>query len=398
MLLFICRESILKNGLIWGNKRRGSAYEALYPGEDELVSIAAMEVASLGNLGAPEGPANAEYAELKARVKRAGLLEKQPGYYILMGALTLGLMAVSIVLASVLGIIWLHMANGAFMAIVFTHIGFLGHDAGHLQIFRTPKRNYLALLGVGLLIGLSPSWWMDKHNNHHANPNDVDLDMDINIPIIAFTEEQALAKRGLPRHIVKYQSILFFPMLLIEALSIRADSAQFIMRGKNVKHPLAESLAVILHFVLYFTMAFTLMSPMHALGFILVHQGLVGVYMGSVFAPNHKGMPVLSGAIKLDFLRRQVLTARNVGGNPAIDYMYGGLNYQIEHHLFPTVPRNKLASVRPIVQQFCKERNIPYYETGVVQSYREILGHLGQIGAQLRKSSGRASSASQGAS
>ncbi len=354
-----------------------------------------MEVASLGNLGAPEGPANADYAELKARVKRAGLLEKQPGYYLFIGSLTLGLLAASFVLASLADAVWLHMANGAFMAVVFTQIGFIGHDAGHLQIFRSPRRNYLALLGVGLLIGLSPSWWLDKHNNHHANPNDIDLDMDINIPLIAFTDEQAQAKRGLFRHIVKYQSILFFPMLLVEALSIRADSAQFIMRGKNVKHPVAESLAVILHFVLYFTLAFTLMSPMHALAFILVHQGLIGVYMGSVFAPNHKGMPILSSAFKLDYLRRQVLTSRNVHGNPAIDYMYGGLNYQIEHHLFPTVPRNKLASVRPIVKEFCKERNIPYYETGMVRSYREILGHLGEIGGQLRKASRPRETASQ---
>ena len=359
------------------------------------MNTAAMEVASLGNLGAPEGRANADYAELKARVKRAGLLKKQPGYYLFIGSLTLGLLAASFVLASLADAVWLHMANGAFMAVVFTQIGFIGHDAGHLQIFRSPKRNYLALLGVGLLIGLSPSWWLDKHNNHHANPNDIDLDMDINIPLIAFTDEQAQAKRGLFRHIVKYQSILFFPMLLVEALSIRADSAQFILRGKNVKHPVAEALAVILHFVLYFTLAFTLMSPMHALAFILVHQGLIGVYMGSVFAPNHKGMPVLSSAFKLDYLRRQVLTSRNVHGNPVIDYMYGGLNYQIEHHLFPTVPRNKLASLRPIVKEFCKERNIPYYETGMVRSYREILGHLGEIGGQLRRTSRRRETASQ---
>ena len=361
------------------------------------MSTAAMEVATLENLGAPQGPANADYAELKARVKRAGLLEKQPGYYLFIAAFTLGLMGASIFLASTLEVVWLHAANGVLMALVFTQIGFIGHDAGHLQIFRSPRRNYLALLGVGLLIGLSPSWWLDKHNNHHANPNDIDLDMDINIPIIAFTNEQAQAKRGLFRHIVKYQSILFFPMLLVEALSIRADSAQFIMRGKNVKHVTAESLAVVLHFALYFTMAFTLMSPMHALAFILVHQGLVGVYMGSVFAPNHKGMPILNSALKLDFLRRQVLTSRNVRGNLLVDYMYGGLNYQIEHHLFPTVPRNKLASVRPIVRQFCRERNIPYYETGVVRSYREILGHLGEIGGHLRRTSGGREPASQGA-
>ena len=354
------------------------------------MSTTNLNAVSPADLVPPSGPVNSEYAELKTRVRRAGLLEKKPLYYLGVATVILGMMAISIYLASVLNILWLHMANGAFLAVVFAQLGFLAHDAGHLQIFRTPHRNYLAMLGVGFLIGLSPSWWLDKHNNHHSNPNDVDLDLDINLPIIAFNEEQALSKKGLARLIVKYQAILFFPLLLIEALSIRADSAQFIMRGKRVKSRWAESLAIIGHFVVYFWLAFVLMSPIHALGFILVHQALIGFYMGSVFAPNHKGMLLISRATELDFLRRQVLTARNIRGNFLVDNVYGGLNYQIEHHLFPTVPRNKLSSVRPIVRQFCQERRIPYYETGVVRSYREILGHLGQVGSQLRKSSGQA--------
>ena len=360
-----------------------------------LVSTTAIDAAALGALEVTPVRASPDYAQLKARVRQAGLLAKQPGYYAVVAAFTLGLLAAAIVLPLVTNNLWLHLLNGVFVAVVFTQLGFLGHDAGHQQIFRSPKRNYLALLGVGLLIGLSPSWWMDKHNNHHVNPNDPDLDLDVNIPLIAFTEEQAMAKHGLFRQVVKYQSILFFPMLLIEAASIRADSAQFIMRGKNVKHPVAESLAILGHFALYFTAAFTLMSPMHAVGFILIHQALVGVYMGSVFAPNHKGMPMPTKSAKLDFLRRQVLTSRNVRGNPFIDWLYGGLNYQIEHHLFPTVPRNKLSAVRPIVQAFCRERSVSYYETGMIRSYREMLGHLGYVAAQLRKASRRPTTATQ---
>lgn len=353
------------------------------------MSITNAEYGTPATLVPPAGRPNSEYAELRALVRQSGLLEKQLYYYIGLAALVLVMGAVSIYLASVLNVLWLHMANGAFLATVFAQLGFLAHDAGHLQIFRSQQKNYYAMLGVGFLIGLSPSWWLDKHNNHHSNPNDVDLDLDINLPIIAFNTEQAASKRGLARFIVKYQAFLFFPLLLIEALSIRADSAQFIIRGNRVKNRWAESLAIIGHFVFYFWLTFTLMSPMHALGFILVHQGLVGFIMGSVFAPNHKGMLLVSRATELDFLRRQILTARNIRGNLIVDYMYGGLNYQIEHHLFPTVPRNKLASVRPIVRRFCRERNIPYHETGVVLSYREILGHLGRIGTELRKTSGQ---------
>ena len=84
--------------------------------------------------------------------------------------------------------------------------------------------------------------------------------------------------------------------------------------------------------------------PVQALVFIAVHQGLLGLYLGSVFAPNHKGMPILSKDDDSDFLRRQVLTARNVRGGRLTDLLLGGLNYQIEHHLFPSMPRPRCAA------------------------------------------------------
>ncbi len=320
-------------------------------------------------------------------MKQAGLLEKQVPYYIGVAGTLLAMMGLSFYVAASLDLLWVQVLNGAFMAVVFAQLGFYAHDAGHLQIFRSPHRNYLAMLGVGFLMGLSPSWWMDKHNNHHVNPNDVDLDLDINLPIIAFSKEQAVAKRGLARLIVKYQAFLFFPLLLIEALSIRADSAQFILRGKNVKYRWAEALAIVGHFAIYFWLVFQFMNPMSAMVFVLTHQALIGVYMGSVFAPNHKGMLLVDRSTKLDFLRRQVLTSRNIRGNLFVDFLYGGLNYQIEHHLFPTIPRNRLASVRPIVRRYCQERNVPYHETGVISSWREVLGHLNKVSAYIRGSS-----------
>ena len=88
--------------------------------------------------------------------------------------------------------------------------------------------------------------------------------------------------------------------------------------------------------------------------FILVQQGLFGFYLGCSFAPNHKGMPILAAADKTDFLRRQVLTSRNVRGGWLTDLALGGLNYQIEHHLFPSMPRAQPAPAQPLVRAFCE--------------------------------------------
>jgi fatty acid desaturase len=117
----------------------------------------------------------------------------------------------------------------------------------------------------------------------------------------------------------------------------------------------------------------------------VIHQALTGLYLGSIFAPNHKGMPVLDKESTVDFLHRQVLTARNIYPHPLTDFWYGGLNYQIGHHLFPSMPRNKLKEAQRTVKIFCQEHDIPYHETTLFLSYKEILQHLHQIGTSLRK-------------
>ena len=103
----------------------------------------------------------------------------------------------------------------------------------------------------------------------------------------------------------------------------------------------------------YLAVVFLVLSPVKAVVFILVQQGLFGLYLGCSFAPNHKGMPILDAADRSDFLRRQVLTSRNVRGGWLTDFALGGLNYQIEHHLFPSMPRPNLRRSQALIGAFC---------------------------------------------
>ena len=137
---------------------------------------------------------------------------------------------------------------------------------------------------------------------------------------------------------------------------------------------------------MYFGLSFYFLGVWQAVLFIVIHQGLFGLYYASVTASNHKGMPTLGEGDDLDFLRQQVLTSRNVKSHPLIDFWYGGLNFQIEHHLFPNMPRNKLREAQTIVRRFCEEHSIAYSETGLGQSYREILGSLQVASLAARES------------
>ena len=130
------------------------------------------------------------------------------------------------------------------------------------------------------------------------------------------------------------------------------------------------------HVVAYATVVFLVLSPLQAIVFVAVQQAAFGLYMGCSFAPNHKGMPILAPGEEPDFLRRQVLTSRNVRGGRLVDFALGGLNYQVEHHLFPSMPRPSLPRAQVLVRQFCRERGISYTETSLLTSYRMSLRSL----------------------
>ena len=343
----------------------------------------------------PAGAA-ADFAELTRIIREQGLLDKQLGYYTFKILSTLALLALSITFLVIVENFWLQMVNAAFLAFVFGQIGYVGHDAGHLGVCRSVRGNKIIGYCVNFLISLSQSWWVTQHNQHHRTPNDLDNDPHTIIPLLAFSEESVQGKRGILRFLVGYQAFYFVPMLLLEGLGIRLASVQFLIGTRKARYMLPEIGLMALHFALYFGLLFYALPLWQALAFFAVHQGLFGLYYGLIFAPNHKGMLILDKNNPLDFVRTQVLTTRNVKPNLLVDLMYGGLNYQIEHHLFTMMPRKSLGKARPIVKEFCQQRGIAYYETGTLRSYWEILGYMHQVSASLRPGSSPAPKAGGG--
>ena len=327
-----------------------------------------------------------DYLELKRRVAKAGLLDRQYFYYAWKIVTVVAMVAASVAIIVIFsGTLWIQMLNATFLALTFTNLGFLGHDSGHRQMFKSVRNNDWVLLGVGFLTGMTPSWWQDKHNTHHVSPNQLDIDGDIEVSLFAFTHEQAATMKGIGRLTVRHQAFLFYPLLALTALSLLFGGIAYQIRKERMRYPITEPILVVTGLASYLAVIFFFLGPWYGAAFIAVHRALGGIYMGSVFAPNHKGMPILENETEVDFLHQQVLTARDVQGSPIADFWYGGLNYQIEHHLFPNMPRNSLRKAQPIVRSFCEEKGISYHETGVLQSHKEILGFLHEVSASLRQ-------------
>ncbi|MXZ91606.1 MAG: acyl-CoA desaturase [Chloroflexi bacterium] len=313
-----------------------------------------------------------------------GLLDRQYGSYAVKVSSALALLIASIAILVVFDSLWVQLANAALMACAFSQFAFLGHDSGHRQVFRSVKRNDMLMMLAALVTGLAPSWWQEKHTKHHVSPNQIGHDGDIEISVFAFTRGQALDSWGVARFFIRHQAFWFYPMLLLTSYSLLSAGIAFLVRLKGVKYPVLEPIVVVTAIAAYLALVFTFLPFWHGVLFIVVHRGLLGLHLGSVFAPNHKGMPILAPGTELDHLRQQVLTSRNVIPNPVIDYLYGGLNYQIEHHLFPNMPRNRLKDARPVVRAFCADHGVPYHETGFWRSNQEILSYLHTVSAPLR--------------
>ncbi|GAA1691106.1 acyl-CoA desaturase [Nonomuraea maheshkhaliensis] len=326
-----------------------------------------------------------DFARLAHRITEAGLLDRRPVYYAVRMSIAALVYLGCWALFAWVGDSWLQLLVAVVMAVVFTQLGFLAHDLGHRQVFRTRRPSDIAGLIIGNFgVGLGWGWWNTKHNRHHANPNHEDHDPDVSPAVIVWSQDQAANSNGLPRFIAKYQAFWFFPLLTLEAWHLHIASFKALLNPAAKRRRLELTLLVT-HFVLYFGLIFTILPVGKALLFLLVHQGLFGFYLGCTFAPNHKGMPVLTKEDKLDFLRKQVLTSRNVRGNLFTDVALGQLNYQIEHHLFPHMPAPNLRRAQPIVERYCAEIGVDYLQTRLLTSYGQALSHLHEVGAELRR-------------
>lgn len=330
------------------------------------------------------GRVASDFGPLARRVRDTGLLRRRRGYYTRAIAINLAATAALWTAIGWWGASWWVVVLAVPLALASTRRAFLGHDAGHRQIAASPRANrWLGLLLGNLGLGLGYGWWNDKHNRHHANPNHVGKDPDVGEGVLAWTREQAARRRGPAAWIIARQAWLFFPLLLLEGLNLQVNSALY-LRGKPRREQLTEGVLLAAHLAGYLALAFTLLTPGKALVLLAVHQGLFGLHLGSAFAHNHKGMAMPGPGERWDHLRRQVLTSRNVRGGPVADYLLGGLNYQIEHHLFPSVARPNLRRVQPLVRAHCARVGLPYTETGAFDSYRQALAHMNDVGDPLR--------------
>lgn len=325
---------------------------------------------------------NAEYAALKALVKARGLLDPQPGYYAAVGALCAALFAAVVAwIAATRSTPHVWLAAPLF-AVASAQVTLLGHEAAHHAIARSRRVNdLLALLLINLLNGGNHRWWAGSHNEHHARSNERAHDPDIEYPFMAFSEAQAAHKAEVFAPLLARQHWLAPCAMCFVGVTLRLYGlAHYARRGVRA----LDLAATAIFYGLYPTLLCGALGLGRGVAFMALHQALFGLYLGAVTSVNHWGMPMPEEGHGLDYLRHQASTSRNLRGGALADLWFGGLNQQIEHHLFPTMPRNRLREAAPIVRAFCEARAIPYHEVGMAEGYRELFGTLRRVAMHVR--------------
>lgn len=342
-----------------------------------------------GPTGTPRIGGTSTYAAVLAEVKQSGLLRRRRGFYwTLFLSLTAATVACGVAFV-MLGDSWWQLLVAATLGVLFTQFAFLSHEAAHRQVFESRVWNDRAGRYIGtFLVGLSYSWWMNKHTRHHGNPNTIGKDPDIDPDTIVFIPEDAAKTTGLWRRLVRHQGWLFFPLLTLEGLNLHRHAVMSVVRGAqgrpDPRGRALEGILLVLRFGLYLTAIFWALPLGLALAFLGVQLAVFGVMMGASFAPNHKGMPTIGPDAKVDFFSRQVLTSRNIRGGWWVSFLMGGLNHQVEHHLFPSMPRPALKEARLLVRAHCEKLGVPYTETSLLRSYALVIQYLNNVGLTAR--------------
>jgi len=322
--------------------------------------------------GANREDLESAFVLLRRQVIDAGLLDRTYGHYAWSGLLWFAFLIMSTIAG--VRVPELGLVAAAMIAIATVQIGLLGHDAGHRAVFGSSALNViLGTLCWSLVLGIGFAYWNQRHLQHHANVNDVRSDPDLQwIGALAARRNSAHGRRGWLRRLS--QSIEGPAYSLGLAFRFRVDGWQYALQRLRGSRRGLELVLLGISLTLWL-LPCLLVGPRWLLTYVAA-QVLGGVYLGAAIAPNHKGMATWTAGASPGFVERQVLSARNVRPSLLVDLVLGGLNYQIEHHLFPNMSRARLGQARILVRQFCAEQGLPYQERSLLASYRIVLSEL----------------------
>jgi fatty acid desaturase len=327
-----------------------------------------------------------DFRDMRALFLREQLFKSSKLYYVMKLLTNVAIFAASIAIICWSKSISAVLASACMMALCIQQCGWLSHDFLHNQVFETRWLNEVVGYVIGnAVLGFSTGWWKEKHNLHHAAPNECDqtyqpIDEDIDtLPLIAWSKDiLATVENKTFLRILQYQHLFFMGLLFFARGSWLFWSWRYTSTAAlSPVDRLLEKGTVLFHYFWFVGTACYLLPGWKPLVWMAVTELMSGMLLGFVFVLSHNGMEVYNTS--KEFVSAQIVSTRDIKGNLFNDWFTGGLNRQIEHHLFPTMPRHNLNKIAPRVEVFCKKHGLVYEDVSIATGTCKVLKALKEV-------------------
>ena len=338
-----------------------------------------------------------EHRQLRQILLQRGLFETDMSYYYKLGLWYLFLFVVSLYLTLACKSFAAHIGGALFMAAFWQQFAFSGHDIGHNSI--SHKRNkdyyYAAVFGPALM-GISIGWWKHSHNVHHVVCNSIENDPDIqHMPVFAVTpkifgkfwssyHDKWIVTDWFARFIVQYQHIMYYPVMALARFNLYVQSYVLLLfkpHDPSLDYRYHEIASMLVFAIWYSALLSTLPTWTEVITYTLISHGVSGILHVQICI-SHFAMDTYHGNAYNDesdeWFKMQLKTTMNVDCPRWMDWFHGGLQFQIEHHLYPRLPRHNLRECSELVKALCKKYNLHYHAPGFFQANVELLQCLKQ--------------------
>jgi len=333
-----------------------------------------------------------DFIELRKAVEREGLLDTNWAWFYLKIASTFAFIPI----AYVLNLFGYHFLSALLLGTAWQQFGWISHELLHHSVYKNRDMNrLLGWWGGCVILGFSRIWWNDRHNAHHAATNIDGSDPDIdNLPLLAWSKEDVKRASTTERALIKYQQYYFWFILPLLNVIWCVNSILFtknVLRNSKYsyyrRYYLSEAIGIALHYVWLSAFLYTSLPTWGAIvKYIIIAKLIAGSFLAFVVFFNHYSCPKLDfdSVAGENFVIMQLVSTRNMTPGVFTDWFWGGLNYQIEHHLFPTMPRSNLYKCSLKIRAFCKKHKIPYLCSDFIEGLGYVKEFLTDIAMYAR--------------
>jgi fatty acid desaturase 2 (delta-6 desaturase) len=328
-----------------------------------------------------------DFSDLKKTAELMGLFKPSKVFFLLVFLHLIFFEALAYWTMYTYGTGWLSYGfTVLFLLISLSQAGWSQHDFGHLSVFKSNRLNHIFhSITMNLIKGASTSWWQHLHNQHHSKPNVIRKDPDVKLdPVFVVGEEMpkkmAASKDGLyPYNWQQYYFFAVGPPLLFPLY----------FQYRVFKHPISrgEYLDVFLLSLFYIRLLVLYIPLLGFFGFLkffFLTRCLESHWFVWVSQSNHIPMDIESDKER-PWLPLQLYATCNVEKSYFNDWFTGHLNFQIEHHLFPTMPRHNLYKIQPMARSLCAKHGIPYQLKTLPEAFADVVRALKRSGEVWEK-------------